>query len=175
MSYLHQNRKRKNKYDCTFADKNSKTISIQKSEIIIYEVGSKVNRNNDKITGYHWLKRITIDVMIFLLKDVIPVFGAVITMSVVIGPTLWFATNHIILLVLLGMIALLILIVVRHLIAKKISKTAEKLYGKQELYLIDHDLYCTEDVRTRFSHVIRCYKPIEIYRVEKTNFYWAVD
>ena len=57
-----------------FADKNSKTISIQKSEIIIYEVGSKVNRNNDKITGYHWLKRITIDVMIFLLKDVIPVF-----------------------------------------------------------------------------------------------------
>ena len=148
---------------------------IQKSEIIIYEVGSKVNRNNDKITGYHWLKRITIDVMIFLLKDVIPVFGAVITMSVVIGPTLWFATNHIILLVLLGMIALLILIVVRHLIAKKISKTAEKLYGKQDLYLIDHDLYCTEDVRTRFSHVIRCYKPIEIYHVEKTKFYWAVD
>ena len=116
---------------------------IQKSEIIIYEEGSKVNRNNDKITGYHWRKRITIDVMIFLLKDVIPVFGAVITMSVVIGPTLWFATNHIILLVLLGMIALLILIVVRHLIAKKISKTAEKLYGKQDLYLIDHDLYCT--------------------------------
>lgn len=113
--------------------------------------------------------------MIFLLKDVIPVFGAVITMSVVIGPTLWFATNHIILLVLLGMIALLILIVVRHLIAKKISKTAEKLYGKQELYLIHNHLYCTEDVRTRFSHVIRCYKPIEIYHVEKTKFYWAVD
>ena len=64
MSYLHQNRKRKNKYDCTFADKNSKTISIQKSEIIIYEVGSKVNRNNDKITGYHWLKRITIDIFV---------------------------------------------------------------------------------------------------------------
>ena len=61
---------------------------IQKSEIIIYEEGSKVNRNNDKITGYHWRKRITIDVMMFLLKDVIPVFGAVITMSVVIGPTL---------------------------------------------------------------------------------------
>ena len=66
---------------------------IQKSEIIIYEEGSKVNRNNDKITGYHWRKRITIDVMIFLLKDVIPVFGVVITMSVVIGPTLWFTTN----------------------------------------------------------------------------------
>ena len=84
-----------------------------------------MNRNNDKITGYHWRKRITIDVMIFLLKDVIPVFGAVITMSVVIGPTLWFATDHIILLVLLGMVALLILIVVRPLIAKKISATAE--------------------------------------------------
>ena len=82
--------------------------SIQKSEIIIYKVGSKVNRNNDKITGYHWRKRITIDVMIFLLKDVIPVFGAVITMSVVIGPTLWFATDHIILLGLLCMVALLI-------------------------------------------------------------------
>ena len=103
-----------------------------------------MNRNNDKITGYHWRKRITIDVMIFLLKDVIPVFGAVITMSVVIGPTLWFATDHIILLVLLGMVALLILIVVRPLIAKKISATAEKLYGKQELYLIHNHLYCTE-------------------------------
>ena len=52
---------------------------------------------------------------------------------------------------------------------------SEKLYGKQDLYLIDHDLYCTEDVRTRFSHVIRCYKPIEIYHIEKTKFYWAVD
>ena len=118
---------------------------IQKSEIIIYEEGSKVNRNNDKITGYHWRKRITIDVMIFLLKDVIPVFGVVITMSVVIGPTLWFTTNHIILLVLSGMVALLILIVVRPLIAKKISTTAEKLYGKKELYLINNHFYCTED------------------------------
>ena len=29
MSCLHQNRKRKNKYDFTLTDKNSKTISIQ--------------------------------------------------------------------------------------------------------------------------------------------------
>lgn len=29
MSYLNQNRKRKNKYDFTLTDKNSKTISIQ--------------------------------------------------------------------------------------------------------------------------------------------------
>ena len=41
--------------------------------------------------------------------------------------------------------------------------------------MIHNHLYCTEDVRTRFSHVIRCYKPIEIYHIEKTKFYWAVD
>lgn len=134
-----------------------------------------MSRNNDKITGYHWLKRSTIDVLIFLLKDAIPMGGAIIVMSTIMGIVLWLTTDHIILLALSGITALLILMVVRHLISKKISGTAEKLYGKQELYLINHDLYCTEDVRTRFSHVVRCYKPIEIYQVKKTKFYWVVD
>lgn len=58
---------------------------------------------------------------------------------------------------------------------KKDKRNSRKLYGKQELYLIHNHLYCTEDVRTRFSHVIRCYKPIEIYHIEKIKFYWAVD
>ena len=45
--------------------------------------------NNDmkeyKLRGYNRFKRFIIDLIIFLLRDAIPIWGAVLTMSAVIG------------------------------------------------------------------------------------------
>lgn len=138
-------------------------------------MGSKVNINNYKLTGYHRTKRFTIDLIIFLLREAIPVYGAVMVMSVCMGAALGLVGDNMIGLPFLGALALLILMSVCHLISKKISGTAERLYGKQELYLIHNDLYCTTDVRTRMHREIRCCKLIEIYQMKKTRFYWETD
>ncbi|WP_158506564.1 hypothetical protein [Treponema putidum] len=38
-----------------------------------------------KLRGYNRIKRFIIDMIIFLLRDAIPIFGAVMAMSAVIG------------------------------------------------------------------------------------------
>ena len=95
--------------------------------------------NNDmkeyKLRGYNRFKRFIIDLIIFLLRDAIPILGAVLAMSAVIGTALWLAVDNIILLLFLAVAALFILMSVQYLISKIISRQVEKLYGKQELYL----------------------------------------
>ena len=108
-----------------------------------------------KLRGYNRIKRFIIDMIIFLLRDAIPICGAVMAVSAVI--------------------ALFILISVQYLISKIISVQAEKLYGRQELYLINNSLYFTKDVRIRFNRKISCIKFLEIYQVKKTKFYWELD
>ena len=130
-----------------------------------------MNINNYKLTGYHRTKRFTIDLIIFLLREAIPVYEAVMVMSVCMGAALGLVGDNMIGLPFLGALALLILMSVCHLISKKISGMAERLYGKQELYLIHNDLYCTTDVRTRMHREIRCCKLIEIYQMKKTCGY----
>ena len=111
--------------------------------------------NNDmkeyKLRGYNRFKRFIIDLIIFLLRDAIPILGAVLAMSAVIGTALWLVADNIILLLFLAVVALFILMSVQYLISKIISRQAEKLYGKQELYLINNRLYFTKDVRSRLT------------------------
>ena len=135
--------------------------------------------NNDmkeyKLRGYNRIKRFIIDLIIFLLRDAIPILGAVLAMSAVIGTALWLVVDNIILLLFLAVAALFILISVQYLISKIISRQVEKLYGKQELYLINNRLYFTKDVRSRFNRKISCIKILEIYQVKKTKFYLEID
>ena len=135
--------------------------------------------NNDmkeyKLRGYNRFKRFIIDLIIFLLRDAIPILGAVLAMSAVIGTALWLVVDNIILLLFLAVAALFILISVQYLISKIISRQVEKLYGKQELYLINNRLYFTKDVRSRFNRKISCIKILEIYQVKKTKLYQEID
>ena len=135
--------------------------------------------NNDmkeyKLRGYNRIKRFIIDLIIFLLRDAIPILGAVLAMSAVIGTTLWLVADNIILLLFLAVVALFILMSVQYLISKIISRQVEKLYGKQELYLINNRLYFTKDVRSRFNRKISCIKILEVYQVKKTKFYMEID
>ena len=135
--------------------------------------------NNDmkeyKLRGYNRFKRFIIDLIIFLLRDAIPILGAVLAMSAVIGTALWLVADNIILLLFLAVVALFILMSVQYLISKIISRQAEKLYGKQELYLINNRLYFTKDVRSRFNRKISCIKILEVYQVKKTKFYLEID
>ena len=135
--------------------------------------------NNDmkeyKLRGYNRVKRFIIDLIIFLLRDAIPILGAVLAMSAVIGTALWLVADNIILLLFLAVVALFILMSVQYLISKIISRQAEKLYGKQELYLINNRLYFTKDVRSRFNRKISCIKILEVYQVKKTKFYMEID
>ena len=135
--------------------------------------------NNDmkeyKLRGYNRIKRFIIDLIMFLLRDAIPILGAVLAMSAVIGTTLWLVVDNIILLLFLAVAALFILMSVQYLISKIISRQAEKLYGKQELYLINNRLYFTKDLRSRFNRKISCIKILEIYQVKKTKFYLEID
>ena len=135
--------------------------------------------NNDmkeyKLRGYNRFKRFIIDLIIFLLRDAIPILGAVLAMSAVIGTALWLVVDNIILLLFLAVAALFILISVQYLISKIISGQGEKLYGRQELYLINNSLYFTKDVRSRFNRKISCIKILEIYQVKKTKFYLEID
>ena len=88
--------------------------------------------NNDmkeyKLRGYNRFKRFIIDLIIFLLRDAIPILGAVLAMSAVIGTALWLVADNIILLLFLAVVALFILMSVQYLISKIISRQAEKLY-----------------------------------------------
>ena len=135
--------------------------------------------NNDmkeyKLRGYNRFKRFIIDLIIFLLRDAIPILGAVLAMSAVIGTVLWLVVDNIILLLFLVVAALFILMSVQYLISKIISRRVEKLYGKQELYLINNSLYFTKDVRSRFNRKISCIKILEIYQVKKTKLYLEID
>ena len=135
--------------------------------------------NNDmkeyKLRGYNRIKRFIIDLIIFLLRDAIPILGAVLAMSAVIGTALWLVVDNIILLLFFALVALFILMSVQYLISKIISRQVEKLYGKQELYLINNRLYFTKDVRSRFNRKISCIKILEIYQVKKTKFYLEID
>jgi len=135
--------------------------------------------NNDmkeyKLRGYNRFKRFIIDLIIFLLRDAIPILGAVLAMSAVIGTVLWLVVDNIILLLFLAVAALFILMSVQYLISKIISRQVEKLYGKQELYLINNSLYFTKDVRSRFNRKISCIKILEIYQVKKTKLYLEID
>ena len=135
--------------------------------------------NNDmkeyKLRGYNRFKRFIIDLIIFLLRDAIPILGAVLAMSAVIGTALWLAVDNIILLLFLAVAALFILMSVQYLISKIISRQVEKLYGKQELYLINNRLYFTKDVRSRFNRKISCIKILEIYQIKKTKLYLELD
>ena len=135
--------------------------------------------NNDmkeyKLKGYNRFKRFIIDLIIFLLRDAIPVLGAVLAMSAVIGTALWLVVDNIILLLFLAVAALFILMSVQYLISKIISRQVEKLYGRQELYLINNSLYFTKDVRSRFNRKISCIKILEVYQVKKTKFYMEID
>ena len=135
--------------------------------------------NNDmkeyKLRGYNRIKRFIIDLIIFLLRDAIPILGAVLAMSAVIGTALWLVVDNIILLLFLAVVALFILMSVQYLISKIISRQVEKLYGKQELYLINNRLYFTKDVRSRFNRKISCIKILEVYQVKKTKFYMEID
>ncbi len=135
--------------------------------------------NNDmkeyKLRGYNRFKRFIIDLIIFLLRDAIPILGAVLAMSAVIGTALWLAVDNIILLLFLAVAALFILMSVQYLISKIISRQVEKLYGKQELYLINNRLYFTKDIRSRFNRKISCIKILEIYQVKKTKLYLEID
>ena len=135
--------------------------------------------NNDmkeyKLRGYNRIKRFIIDLIMFLLRDAIPILGAVLAMSAVIGTTLWLVVDNIILLLFLAVAALFILMSVQYLISKIISRQAEKLYGKQELYLINNRLYFTKDLRSRINRKISCIKILEIYQVKKTKFYLEID
>ena len=90
-----------------------------------------------KLRGYNRIKRFIIDMIIFLLRDAIPICGAVMAMSAVIGTVSWLVVDNMILLLFLAVIALFILMSVQYLISKIISVQAEKLYGRQELYLIN--------------------------------------
>ena len=135
--------------------------------------------NNDmkeyKLRGYNRFKRFIIDLIIFLLRDAIPILGAVLAMSAVIGTALWLVVDNIILLLFLDVAALFILMFVQYLISKIISRQAEKLYGRQELYLINNSLYFTKDVRSRFNRKISCIKILEVYKIKKTKFYLEID
>ena len=82
-----------------------------------------------KLRGYNRIKRFIIDMIIFLLRDAIPIFGAVMAMSAVIGTVSWLVVDNMILLLFLAVIALFILMSVQYLISKIISVQAEKLYG----------------------------------------------
>ena len=130
--------------------------------------------NNDmkeyKLRGYNRFKRFIIGLIIFLLRDAIPILGAVLAMSAVIGTALWLVADNIILLLFLAVDALFILMSVQYLISKIISRQVEKLYGKQELYLINNSLYFTKDVRSRFNRKISCIKILEIYQVHFPDF-----
>ena len=128
-----------------------------------------------KLRGYNRIKRFIIDMIIFLLRDAIPICGAVMAMSAVIGTVSWLVVDNMILLLFLAVVALFILMSVQYLISKIISRQVEKLYGKQELYLINNRLYFTKDVRSRFNRKISCIKFLEIYQVKKTKFYWELD
>ena len=128
-----------------------------------------------KLRGYNRIKRFIIDMIIFLLRDAIPICGAVMAMSAVIGTVSWLVVDNMILLLFLAVIALFILMSVQYLISKIISVQAEKLYGRQELYLINNSLYFTKDVRIRFNRKISCIKFLEIYQVKKTKLYWELD
>ncbi len=134
---------------------------------------------NNKIGGYSLSKKILIDLLVFLGRQVIPVFGSVIVMSVVCGALLWLVKFGVVVLPFLTLLALVILLGVSHLISKVIFKLTkgqlESLYGKQELYLIDDALYCTIEIRFRFLHEIRCFKLIEVYGTEKSKFSWYLD
>lgn len=128
-----------------------------------------------QIRGYDPAKKIFIDLIICMLREAIPVFGAVIIMSAAVSAVLCLVEFNIIALLLSSIPALFILIFVCHLIAKVTSVRADRAYGKQELYLIGNDLYHTADIRTRFSRKIKCFKIIEIYRIEKSKLYWELD
>ena len=128
-----------------------------------------------KLRGYNRIKRFIIDLIIFLLRDAIPILGAVLAMSAVIGTALWLVVDNIILLLFLAVAALFILISVQYLISKIISRQVEKLYGKQELYLINNRLYFTKDVRSRFNRKISCIKILEVYQIKKTKLYLELD
>ena len=128
-----------------------------------------------KLRDYNRIKRFIIDMIIFLLRDAIPICGAVMAMSAVIGTVSWLVVDNMILLLFLAVIALFILMSVQYLISKIISVQAEKLYGRQELYLINNRLYFTKDVRSRFNRKISCIKILEIYQVKKTKFYMEID
>ena len=128
-----------------------------------------------KLRGYNRIKRFIIDMIIFLLRDAIPICGAVMAMSAVIGTVSWLVVDNMILLLFLAVIALFILMSVQYLISKIISVQAEKLYGRQELYLINNSLYFTKDVRIRFNRKISCIKFLEIYQVKKTKLYLEID
>ena len=128
-----------------------------------------------KLKGYNRVKRFIIDLIIFWLREAIPIWGAVLAMSAGMGTVLWLAGDNRILLLFLAVIGLLVLMSVQYLISKIISKQAEKLYGKQELYLINNGLYFTKDVRSRFTRKITCIKFLEIYQVKRTKFYWELD
>ena len=62
-----------------------------------------------KLRGYNRFKRFIIDLIIFLLRDAIPIWGAVLTMSAVIGTVCWLVLDNIILLLFLAVAALFIL------------------------------------------------------------------
>ena len=143
-----------------------------------YEQKNEWTNNNMKeykLRGYNRIKRFIIDLIIFLLRDAIPIWGAVLTMSAVIGTVCWLVLDNIILLLFLAVAALFILMFVQYLISKIISRQAEKLYGRQELYLINNSLYFTKDVRSRFNRKIGCIKILEVYQVKKTKFYLEID
>lgn len=142
-------------------------------------MGSKINMKSNKIGGYYLTKKILIDLLVFLGRQVIPVFGSVIVMSVVCGALLWLVKLGVLVLPFLAILALVILLGVSQLISKMIFKLTkgklESLYGKQELYLIDGVLYCSIEIRSRFLHKIRCFKLIEVYETKKSKFSWHLD
>lgn len=142
-------------------------------------MGSKINMKSNKIGGYYLTKKILIDLLVFLGRQVIPIFGSVIVMSVVCGVLLWLVKLGVLVLPFLAILALVILLGVSQLISKMIFKLTkgklESLYGKQELYLIDDVLYYTVEIRSRFLHEIRCFKLIEVYETKKSKFSWRLD
>lgn len=143
-----------------------------------YEQKNEWTNNNMKeykLRGYNRIKRFIIDLIIFLLRDAIPIWGAVLTMSAVIGTVCWLVLDNIILLLFLAVAALFILMFVQYLISKIISRQAEKLYGRQELYLINNSLYFTKDVRSRFNRKISGIEILEVYQVKKTKLYLELD
>ena len=129
----------------------------------------------DKIGGYDQFRKGMINFIVILLREAIPILGAVIVMAVMIVPLLWVFQFHVISMLLLSVLAIFILGLVERLISKLISGQAERLFGKQELYLIDHDLYYTVDIRRRFSREMKCFKIIEIYQIKKTRLCWQFD
>lgn len=134
---------------------------------------------NNKISGYYLTKKILIDLLVFLGRQVIPVFVSVIVMSVVCGALLWLVKLGVLVLPFLATLALVILLGVSQLISNMIFKLTkgqfESLYGKQKLYLIDDALYCTIEIRSRFLYEIRCFKLIEVYETKKSKFSWHLD